>query len=138
MDDIQEKEKIYNAATAAVNTQEEKVSATAIWATQTKDAYLQSIVHAAVLSEKIRRKRDSLIKRMVYAIVIAISLLLLLVNDIIAALFVAAVLGISWIIKWMNSNEDAVNYNNRRAFFSKYFRGIPEAERLKWKNIPMP
>ena len=115
MDDIQEKEKIYNAATAAVNTQEEKVSATAIWATQTKDAYLQSIVHAAVLSEKIRRKRDSLIKRMVYAIVIAISLLLLLVNDIIAALFVAAVLGISWIIKWMNSNEDAVNYNIRRA-----------------------
>ena len=138
MDDIQEKEKIYNAATAAVNTQEEKVSATAIWATQTKDAYLQSIVHAAVLSEKIRRKRDSLIKRMVYAIVIAISLLLLLVNDIIAALFVAAVLGISWIIKWMNSNEDAVNYNIRRAFFSKYSRGIPEAERLKWKNIPMP
>lgn len=115
-----------------------KVSATAIWATQTKDAYLQSIVHAAVLSEKIRRKRDSLIKRMVYAIVIAINLLLLLVNDIIAALFVAAVLGISWIIKWMNSNEDAVNYNNRRAFFSKYSRGIPEAERLKWKNIPMP
>ena len=57
MNDIQAKENIYNTATAAVNKQQESVSAATTQVTQAQNAYLQSVVHAATLSEKTRRKK---------------------------------------------------------------------------------
>ena len=59
MNDIQAKENIYNAATAAVNKQQASLSAAAAQVTQVKYTYLHNKVHTAVLSEKVRRKKDS-------------------------------------------------------------------------------
>lgn len=134
MNDIQAKENIYTAATAAVNKQEESVSAATTQVTQAQNAYLQSVVRAATLSEKTRRKKDSLVNLAVYGGSAVIALILLLINVVVGILFIVAVGVIAWIVKQQTSDESVANYNNRKAFFSKYAHAVPANEQLKWKN----
>lgn len=134
MNDIQTKENIYNAATAAVNKQQENISAAARQATQIKDAYLHNMVHTAVLSEKVRRKKDSLSKLIILGSSGIIGLILLLINIIIGIVFIAVAAGIAWLVKQLTGDAKVANYNNRKAFFSKYAYAVYADEQLKWKN----
>ena len=134
MNDIQAKENIYNTVTAAVNKQQERLSTVTTQVEQTQNAYLQSVVRAAILSEKLRRKKDFLIGFIVYGGFAAISLITLLINIVAGILFIAVVGCIAWVAKEQSSDESVVNYNNRKAFFSKYAYAVPANEQLKWKN----
>lgn len=134
MNDIQAKENIYNAATAAVKKQEESVSAATTQVTQAQNVYLQSVIRAATLSEKTRRKKDSLVNLAVCGCSAVIGLILLVINVVVGILFIIAVGGIAWVVKQQTGDDSAVNYNNRKAFFSKYALAVPANEQLKWKN----
>ena len=134
MNDIQAKENIYNTATAAVNKQQESISATTTQVTQAQNAYLQSVVHAATLSEKSRRKKDSLFNLVVFGSLGILALILLIINIVVGIIFVCVVGGIVWIVKQLTRDDCVVNYNNRKAFFSKYAHAVPANEQLKWKN----
>lgn len=134
MNDIQAKENIYNTATAAVNKQQESVSAASTQVTQAQNAYLQSVVRAATLSEKTRRKKDSLINLAVFGGSGILALILMLINVIVGILFICAVGGITWLVKRRTGDESVANYNNRKSFFSKYAHAVPANEQLKWKN----
>ena len=116
MNDIQSKENMYNTATAAVNKQQESVSAATTQVTQTQNAYLQSVVHAVTLSEKTRRKKDSLVNLAAYGGSAVIGLILLLINVVVGILFIVAVGGITWLVKQQTGDESVANYNNRKAF----------------------
>ena len=134
MNDIQAKENIYNTATAAVKKQEESVSVATIQATQAQNAYLQSVVHAATLSEKTRRKKDSLINLAVFGGSAVIAFIMLLINPVIGILFICGVGGVTWLVKQQTGDQSIINYNNRKSFFTKYASAAPIAEQLKWKN----
>lgn len=134
MNDIQAKENIYNAATAAVNKQQENLSAAAAQVTQVKYTYLHNMVHTAVLSEKVRRKKDSLSKLIIWGGAGILGLILLLINIVIGIVFIAVVAGIAWLVKQQTGDTKVVNYNNRKAFFSKYAYAVPADEQLKWKH----
>ena len=102
--------------------------------TQAQSAYLQGVVRVATLSEKTRRKKDSLFNLVVYGGSAVIALILLLINVVVGILFIVAVGVIVWIVKQQTGDESVANYNNRKAFFSKYAHAVPDSEQLKWKN----
>lgn len=135
MNDIQAKENIYNSATAAVNKQQESISAVTTQVTQVQNAYLQGVVRVATLSEKTRRKKDSLINLTVFGGSGVLGLILLLINPVVGILFLCAVGGIVWIVKRQTRDERVANYNNRKDFFLKYAHAVPVNEQLKWKNV---
>lgn len=134
MNDIQAKENIYNAATAAVNKQQKNLSAAAEQVTQVKNTYLHNVVHTAVLSEKVRRKKDLLSKLIIWVGAGIIGLILLLINIVIGIVFIAVAAGIAWVVKQQTGDAKVANYNDRKAFFSKYAYAVPAEEQLKWKN----
>ncbi len=138
MNDIQSKENIYNTATVAVNKQQECVSEATTQVTQAQNAYLQSVVRAATLSEKTRRKKDLLINLIVFIGATILALILLFINVVAGILFIFVVGIITWIINEKTSAERVANYNNRKAFFSRYSYVIPANEQLKWKSRTVP
>ncbi len=137
MNDIQAKENIYNATTATVKKQEESLSAVAAQVAQAKYIYLCNMVHTAVLSEKARRKKDLLAKLIVLGISAIIGLILFLINNVAGIVFIAIVTIIAAFVKHRTGDAKVANYNNRKAFFSKYADAISADEQLKWKNEPV-
>lgn len=134
MNDIQAKENIYNATTAAVKKQEESLSAAAAQVDQVKYIYLHNMVHTAVLSEKDRRKKDLLAKLIALGISAIIGLILFLINNVAGIVFIAIVTFIGAFVKQRTGGAKVANYNNRKAFFSKYADAVSADEQLKWKN----
>ena len=136
MNDIQDKENIYTTATTAVIKRQESLSAATEQVTQIKEEYLRNVVHTAVLSEKVRRKKDALSKVTVFGGLGIISLILFLLNDVGSIIFIAVFAGIVWIVKKQRAEATATSYYFRKMFFSKYAYAVPANEQLKWKDGP--
>ena len=135
MNDIQAKENIYNAATAAVIERQESLSAATEQVTQIKEAYLRSMVHTAVLSEKARRKKDSLAKTIVRCSLGIITLISFMFSSF--GGIMVAFASIAWLATQKGSQDASAGYYFRKNFFSEYAHAIPANEQLKWKGGPV-
>ena len=76
MNDIQAKENAYTVATTAVQKQNENLKNAHDQLVQAQNFYLQSVIHAAVLSEKSKRKKDALTNLIVWGCFVVLSLIL--------------------------------------------------------------
>ncbi len=134
MNDIQAKENIFNSANASVEKQKSALSESTSQLAAAQSAYLNGVVRAATLSEKTRRKKDTLCNLIVWGSCAFIALIMLLINPLFGVLFIVGVGIIAFVVK--NQTEDAktVNYNNRKDFFRKYSHAVPTGEKLKWKD----
>ena len=128
-----------NVAKAAVDKQKESLSAAAKKVEQAKSAYLQSMVHTAVLNEKLRRKKDSLAKLLVWGGAGIIGLILFAIHMVAGILFIAVVAGMLCMGGGETVEDKAANDNGRKEFFSKYASAISakDADQIGWKNEPV-
>lgn len=134
MNDIQEKENIYNATTKTANKQQEAVNLAKHQVNKKKEEYLQSVIRAATLDEKLRRRKDLLTYLLIFGVVGILALILLLVDNVIGIIFIIVATIIVWAIKQRFGDDIAEDYKERRAFFKKYAKSIPANEQLKWKD----
>lgn len=135
MSEIQEKKNACEAAAAAEEKQQAQANAAKNAVDNAIDTYLQSAVHTAVLSEKLRRKKDSEIVLSVWLICFLAALVFYIFFGIAgAAAFAGLALLITWIVKDQTSDEKDRNYYNRKGFFSRYAFAVPADEQLPWKD----
>ena len=134
MNDIQTKENIYSSSCAAVEKQQYDLTVAQNNAVQMQNMYREAVVHVAIESEKLRRKKDSLVMLVTLGIVAVVGLILLLINSGVGAFFIIGVGVAVFLIKNNNQEKDAANYQSRKNFFMKYFRNVPAAGEIKWKK----
>lgn len=128
MNDIQTKENIYSSSCAAVEKQQHDLAIAQNNTLQMKNMYREAVVHVAIESEKLRRKKDSLVLLIILGAIGIIELILLLIN---LGVGILVLIGIGVAIYMIKSDnqKDSTNYQNRKEFFMKY-----QIYDFKWKN----
>ena len=134
MNDISNIENKLSVATVSVEKQCEVVSAVNNQVALAQETYLKSVVHAASISERIRRKNDFFINIVVWGGSILLGLILLLINIVIGILFFVGFAIIVYLVIRKTSDKKRANYNNRKAFFIKYSQVISPDDNLHWKG----
>ena len=135
MNDIQMKENAYTAACASVERHTATLEA-AICKTQTAEkAYVQTVAQAALASEKLRRKKDSMVSLAKVAIIAVVFLVLAFVQPYVALGFLAISIIGTLISRSNNKVARDLNLSNRKSFFDKYGYAASESATLKWKGL---
>lgn len=134
MNDISRLKNVVSLTTVAVEKQCEVVTNAEKEVDLARNAYLKSIVHAASISEKIRRKNDFLINIVVWGGSIFLGLILLLINIVVGIVFFVGFAIAIYLVVRKTIDQKRANYNNRKAFFNKYSQVISTEDNLSWKG----
>jgi hypothetical protein len=101
---------------------------------QARERYLQSVVGAALLKERTKRKVDLFANLLLFGGLAVIAIIAFCINPVVGVLFVVGAVVIGIVIYNKNSEENGVNYAGRKRFFEKYAQFIPNHERLQWRG----
>ena len=136
MNDTKSRENTYHASCAMVDQKQQALNAAAEKATNLKKSYLNTMVLAASESEKLRRKKDKMVRLIWLGIALVIALISLVFLGGGGFLGVALGLGcITILIDSGKSDKRDVDYAYRKEFFTKYFASLPMDAHFKWKEV---
>lgn len=134
MDDIRATESRRRSAASAVEQQNKQVADAAARVARAKEAYLHSVLEAATLREKTRRKKDGYAALLIGGPLCLIALILCLINGVLGILFIGAAGVGAWLLYRKFGIGLRENYNNRKSFFFKYGAALGTEEQLDWEG----